>query len=142
MSETIIVNSLTSLASALTRMDAEWHEHHYLEITIKRKAGQRTITQNAALHRFLQQLADTLNESGYDMMQVLKHDAEIPWTPATCKEHLWRPIQKALTQKVSTTEITTVEPTAIHETLCRHLAQRLGVQCPAWPTRNDGGNGK
>lgn len=135
MSETVTVNSLTSLAAALTRIDAEWHEHRYLEIEIKRKGGARTIQQNRALHLFLTQLADTLNDAGFDMRAVLKHDAEIPWTPIAAKDHLWRPIQKALTQKDSTTEITTIEPTIIHQTLCRHLGQKLGIECPAWPSR-------
>jgi len=133
--EPIKINSLTSLAHAITLIDQEWREHHYLEMTIKRKAGQRTLTQNKALHLFLTQLAATLNEAGFDMRRTLKHDAEIPWSPENAKEFLWRPIQKALTLKTSTTEITTVEPTLIHETLCRHLGQKLGIECPEWPTR-------
>lgn len=135
MTETIVINSLTALAHAISRMDAEWHEHHYIEVEIKRKASQRTMTQNRALHVFLGQLAAELNAAGYDMRRTLKHDAEIPWTMENAKEHMWRPIQKALTNKQSTTEITTVEPTAIHEVLCRHLGERLGIQCPPWPTR-------
>jgi hypothetical protein len=135
MSDTLTINSLTSLAEAITRLDAEWREHRYLEIEIKRKAGQRTLSQNRALHLFLAQLCEVLNEAGLDMRTVLKQDVEIPWTVGSAKEHLWRPIQKALTEKRSTTEITTVEPTIIHETLCRHLASKLGVACPPWPSR-------
>lgn len=135
MSETLTVNSITSLAQAITLIDEQWREHKFLEIEIKRKAGQRTLSQNRALHLFLAQLCEVLNEGGYDMRSTLKHDVEIPWTVGSAKEYLWRPIQAALTQKHSTTEITTVEPAAIHETLCRHLGQKLGIQCPAWPSR-------
>jgi hypothetical protein len=116
-------------------IEGEWNKHHYLEVTITRKAKQRTLTQNAALHLFLTQLAETLNEAGFDMKKTLKPDVDIPWTPISAKEFLWRPIQEALTGKKSTTEITTVEPTAIHETLCRHLGQKFGIQCPEWPKR-------
>ena len=138
MTEPIKINSLTSLAHAISTIDAEWHEHKYLEVTIKRKAGQRTLTQNAALHLFLTQLSQALNDAGYDMRRTLKHDAEIPWSLENAKEFLWRPIQKELTTKTSTTEITTVEPTLIHETLCRHLGQKLGVECPPWPKKKEG----
>jgi hypothetical protein len=130
------INSLAELSRAITEIDGEWHQHHYLEITIKRKAKQRTLTQNAALHLFLTRLSEVLNDAGFDMRRTLKHDAEIPWNPASAKEFLWKPIQKALTQKDSTTEITTVEPTMIHETLCRHLGAKLGVICPEWPKRD------
>jgi hypothetical protein len=130
------INSLAELSRAITEIDAEWHDAHYLEVTIKRKAKQRTLTQNAALHLFLTRLAEVLNDAGFDMRRTLKHDAEIPWNPVSAKEFLWKPIQKALTQKDSTTEITTVEPTMIHETLCRHLGAKLGVICPEWPKRD------
>ena len=131
----MVINSLPELHRALAEISAEWHKHHYLEVAIKRKASERTMKQNASLHLFLTRLAKVLNDAGYDMRRTLKHDAEIPWTPENAKEFLWRPIQKALTLKRSTTEITTVEPTAIHETLCRHLGQELGVECPPWPSK-------
>lgn len=137
MSEKLIINSLQSLAHALTMIDEAWHENKYLEIEITRKAKQRTLTQNKALHLFLTMLAEKLNDAGYDMRRTLKHDAEIPWNTASAKEFLWRPIQKALTQKTSTTEITTVEPTQIHEVLCRHLGSKLGVVCPPWPKKGE-----
>ena len=137
MNKTFIINDVTSLAKTISEIDTEWHEHHYIEVVIKRKAKQRTLTQNKALHLFLTLLANVLNDAGYDMRRTLKHDAEIPWSPETAKEFLWRPIQKALTKKESTTEITTIEPTIIHETLCRHLGQKLGIDCPPWPKKKD-----
>lgn len=129
------INSLQSLASIITIIDEEWHKDHFLEIKIVRRAKQRTLTQNKALHLFLAQLAEVLNDAGYDMRRTLKHDAEIPWTPENAKLFLWKPIQKALTQKTSTTEISTAEPTQIHDVLCRHLGSKLGVVCPPWPRK-------
>lgn len=130
-----IINDKRTLAEFLYTIEQEWSQHHYLEVTIKRQAKQRTMTQNAALHLFLTRLAQVLNDAGYDMKKTLKPEADIPWTPISCKEFLWRPIQEALTGKASTTEITTIEPTVIHETLCRHLGSKLGITCPEWPSR-------
>lgn len=135
MSETLIVNSLPALSAAIEMLGKEWREHKYLEIEIKHKGGRRTGQQNNALHLFLAQLAAELNAAGYDMRKTLKPGVELPWTTQSAKEYLWRPIQEALTGKQSTTEITTVEPTVIHETLARHLGEKLGVQCPAWPSK-------
>lgn len=91
------------------------------------------MTQNRAMHLFFRELADTLNDAGFDMRRTLRQDVDVPWSEVTVKEHLWRPIQIALTHKRSTTDITTVEPSEIHEVLCRHLGQRLGITCPPWP---------
>lgn len=135
MTDTYTVNSAVSLAQAHRELDRMYREHRYVQIEIKRVAGQRTLSQNAALHLFLAWLCEELNAGGFDMRAVLKQDVEIPWTVGSAKEYLWRPIQKALTEKTSTREITTVEPTLIHETLCRHLASKLGITCPPWPSR-------
>lgn len=131
----MIVNSALTLAEAHRELDQMFEKHRYFQVEYKRVAGHRTLTQNAALHLFCTWLAEALNDAGLDMRATLKPEAEIPWTTQTVKDHLWRPIQQALTQKRSTTEITTVEPTVIHETLARHLGQKLGVVCPPWPSR-------
>lgn len=136
MADTLTINSEIALAQAQRELAEQWRKNKYLEVTISRKAKQRTLTQNRALHLFCQWLADTLNEAGYDMRKTLREDVEVPWTQQSVKEYLWRPIQIAMTDKHSTTEITTVEPTDIHAVLSRHLGQRLGIVCPEWPKRD------
>lgn len=135
MSETITINSEIALAKAQKQLADMWRENKYIEVDIRRKAKQRTLTQNRALHLFCQWLADALNDAGYDMRRTLREDVDMPWNQNSVKEYLWRPIQTAMTDKQSTKDITTVEPTAIHEVLSRHLGERLGVQCPPWPKR-------
>lgn len=135
MSEELIINSEVRLAEAKRQLEQMWRDHKYVEIDVRHKAKQRTLTQNRCLHLFCRWLADTLNDAGYDMKRTLRHDADIPWRGDSVKEHLWRPVQEALTSKHSTTELTTVDPTEVHAALCRHLSQRLGVECPPWPTR-------
>jgi len=135
--ETITVNSEIALAQAQRQLAEIWRANKYVEIDIRRKARQRSLAQNKAMHLFFGWLADTLNDAGYDMRRTLRQDVDVPWSAATVKEHLWRPIQEALTDKQSTTEITTVEPTEIHAVLSRHLGERLGIQCPPWPKREE-----
>lgn len=102
------------------------------ELTV---AGSKTRTskQNNALHKFLQDLADTLNEAGLDMKTVLKPEVDIPWSQNSAKEFLWRPIQQVMTGKDSTTEPTTKDYLAIQETLIRHLSSKFGVSVD-WPS--------
>lgn len=137
MSETLTINSEVGLAEAKRKLDQIWRENKYVEVEVRRKAKQRTLTQNRALHLFCGWLAEALNDAGFDMKRTLRHDADIPWTQESVKEHLWRPVQKALTEKQSTTEISTTDPTEIHAVLSRHLAQRLGVTCPPWPKKGE-----
>ena len=95
---------------------------------------QRTPTQNNALHMWLGQVATTLSDAGFDVRAVLKHDAEIPWSKHAVKEYLWRPVQEAMTGKISTTTANTVEYNDICMAITRHLGQKLGVTLPPWPS--------
>jgi len=96
---------------------------------------QRTIRQNAALHKWLQEVADTLNSAGLDMRTVLKEEVEIPWTGESAKNHLWRPIQIIMQDKESTADADTTEYTQVYEVITRHLQQRFGIDIPLWPDR-------
>ena len=98
-------------------------------------SDRRTTQQNKALHKFFEMLADSLNEQGLDMRVVLKEDAEIPWTKESVKNHLWRPLQKALEGKESTTEMDTKDPSEIHQVLMKHLGEKLGVPYIDFPSQ-------
>lgn len=95
---------------------------------------RRTEQQNAALHLWFRQIAEQLNDSGYSVMQVMRHDAEIPWTEASVKELLWRPVQRVMLDKESTADCSKLDYPAIAEVITRHLGQSLGVTLPDWPT--------
>jgi hypothetical protein len=98
------------------------------------EAKTRTVTQNAALHMWLEQVATTLNAAGLDMRAVMKKDMDIPWSKESAKEHLWRPVAKVLTMKDSTTESNTTDYNEICQAITRHLGQKLGVTLPPWPS--------
>lgn len=88
---------------------------------------QRTPRQNRALHVLFQLLANTLNDNGLDMKKTLKPSVDIPWTGASVKEWLWKPMQKAQLNKDSTTKLTTVEIDQVFDTLVRHLGEQFGI---------------
>lgn len=90
----------------------------------------RTDKQNKALHLYFTHLAEALNENGLDMRKTLKPSIEIPWTPKTVKDYLWRPIMKAQVMKESTTELTTKEIDLVFDTLNRHLSEKFGLSVP------------
>lgn len=91
---------------------------------------KRTDRQNRALHVLFRLLADELNSAGLDMRKTLKPDVEIPWSPQSTKEYLWRPIQQAQLSKKSTTELTTKEIDEVFDTINRHLGEKFGIHIP------------
>lgn len=93
---------------------------------------ERTLKQNKALHMAFTLLADELNGAGLDMKKVLKVD--IPWTPKTVKEFLYRPIMKAMLHKESTTELDTKEISDVWEVLTRELAEKKGIAAIPFPS--------
>lgn len=97
---------------------------------------QRTEAQNASLHLWLRQVADTLNDAGLDMKTVLSaKEVDVPWTAVSAKEVLWRPLQETMTLYESTTQASTTDYPAVYEVLCRHFGQHMGVTLPPWPDR-------
>lgn len=89
---------------------------------------KRTDQQNKALHKGCELLAEALNDAGYEMKAVLAaKTADVPWTGASVKEVLYRPIMRAMTTKVSTTEMNRVEVSQVWDVLNRHLGENFGV---------------
>jgi len=91
---------------------------------------QRTVRQNKALHVLFRLLAETLNDNGLDMRKTLKPGIDIPWSPESAKEYLWRPVQEAQLNKKSTTELTTKEIDEVFDTINKHLGEKFGVHVP------------
>jgi len=97
---------------------------------------KRTLQQNRALHRFFKLLASDLRDAGLDMKKTLKPGADIPWTPEMVKEHLWKPMEKAMFEKESTTELTTKEVNQVYEVLIRHMGEKFSITTP-FPSMED-----
>lgn len=93
----------------------------------ERKEKQRTLRQNRTAHLWFKHIADTLNESGYDMQAVLAKRAGIRWTETAVKECLFKALMFAMTNKTSTTELTTKEFSEVTNMLRDFLARDYGI---------------
>lgn len=98
--------------------------------TCKCEKKTRTLRQNSSLHLFYSLLAEALNESGNDMKAVIREEIDIPWTPYTVKEYLWRPIQKQYLQEQSTTKLKTRDIDKIYDIVNKVIGERTGVFVP------------
>ncbi len=88
----------------------------------------RTDQQRKAIEVYCRELAEALNDAGYEMKAVMEvKDVDIPWTQKSVKEVLWRPIQIAMKDKVSTTEIEKLDVSDIYRVLDRHISSNFGV---------------
>lgn len=96
----------------------------------KEPIKKRTSLQNRSLHLYFRLLAEELNEAGFDMRRTLREDIDIPWTPDTIKEYLWRKVQRTQFTKTSTTKLTTKEITQIYETINRYIGEKFGIHVP------------
>ena len=131
----LLINSEQALEAAIVQLRMQFNEKKYVKAKLS-YGRSRTLTQNRALHKFCQMLADKLNEAGLDQKKVLKPEVEIPWTMEAVKEGLWKPVQEAVTGLKSTTKPETSQYSDIYEVLNRHLTTKLGVHVP-WPTKEN-----
>lgn len=131
----LLINSEGSLEAAINELIEQFNEKKYVKVKLS-YGRQRTLTQNAALHKYCEMLASALNDAGYDMKRTIKQDVDIPWNQASAKQFLWRPIQKAVTGLDSTTKPEASQYSAIYEVLNRHMSQKFGVSV-SWPQREN-----
>ena len=95
---------------------------------------KRTLQQNRALHLWYSMVSETLNEAGLDMKKTLKPQIDIPWSPTTVKEYLWRPIQEAYIKIKSTTQLERKQIDEIVNIIVRGLGEAHGVVLPPFPS--------
>ena len=90
--------------------------------------GQRTESQNNAIHLYCERLADALNNAGFEIKKVMEvKTADVPWTKESVKELLWRPIQEAAVDKHSTTTLEKMDVDRVYSILDRHISSNFGV---------------
>jgi hypothetical protein len=97
-------------------------------IQMEKTYEERTVKQNKALHLFFKMLANELNGKGAYMNVVLKPTAQIQWDEKMVKEHLFKPLLKAMYKKESTADMDTSEVTSVHERLMLLLTGRDDLQ--------------
>ena len=132
--QSFTINSEHTLKCFIEHVTKQWNEHKWMQCTFNYDKA-RSLKQNSALHVYCGMLAESLNDAGLDMKQVLAHHQEIPWTATAVKERMWRPIQQAMINEDSTTRASTKDYPQIYEALNRHTASRLGISIE-WPTKD------
>jgi hypothetical protein len=100
---------------------------------------QKTDAQRAALHVWLEQIAQILNEGGIDQTiffeKYVKKGFKIPWSKHSVKEVMYKPILAAMSGKESTEDMNTVEPGQICQVLGSKLSELTGITPPPFPSR-------
>jgi hypothetical protein len=94
-----------------------------------------TAAQTAALWRWCEQIADTLNNAGLDMVAVLDSSVEMTWTKSAVMDKMVRSIIKAKTGKDSTRGLKKDVLEDVIQTLHRYIATK-GVALPPFPSRH------
>ena len=103
-------------------------------IDLIEKKNTRTTRQNSALHLLFTIVSSQLNEMGIEFQYYgLKGKVlSVRHTPHLVKEHIWRPIQKALFDIDSTTKINTEQINEIVDVLAKYFAERgVVIQFPS-----------
>lgn len=106
-----------------------------LNIAVTKVKKQRTLTQNKALHKYCELLAEALNDAGYDFRTFIKEGISVPFTKDLVKEHLWRPVQKVVLDENSTTKPDTSGYSKVYDVLNMHLITNKNIFVP-WPDKN------
>ena len=135
MSQSFTINSEWTLKAAQAELAKQWEEKKWLQISFNYDKT-RSKPQNSALHLYCTNLGLAFNDAGYDMTKVLTHHASIPWDRKgfNVKEKIWRPVQDALCQELSTAKVSTKDYPKIYETVNRFTAEKMGISID-WPMR-------
>ena len=123
----LTVNNHKSLLEAIGHIQAKYGQGGYFEITMK--PATRTSQQNKALHKYCSLLSEALNDAGLDIRKTMRADVDIPWTETAVKELIWRPVQKAVTDKTSSAQLDRSEVSKVFDVINRHISQK-GVSVP------------
>lgn len=87
----------------------------------------RTSQQNKGIHAYCGEVAEQMIARGLDMREVLKPTVEITPTKQLVLDHIWRPLQKILTEKHSTTKLNKIEVNKVYEVVAKHLAEKHDI---------------
>jgi hypothetical protein len=88
--------------------------------------NQRTISQNASIHKYCEIMADKLNDTDKSVQEVVT--LPISWSKENFKEIIWKKVQVAMFPEVeSTTKLSTTQVTEVYEEVNRLMGQIASV---------------
>ena len=139
MGEGWTVNSDERLSDFIKHARELYAKHKFVMFNWK-TGRQRTDTQNAAIHVFCRQIAEALNDAGYEMKvdsPVLRSEVEVPWTQDSVKDLIWRKVQMSLyPEKQSTVKLERTEVSEVAEVITRYLGEKFNLQV-SFPSRGE-----
>ncbi len=98
----------------------------------------RSDQQRKALEVYCRKVAKFLNDRKLFMEAIVfKRVVQVRWHQQAVKDGIWRPLQIALTEKVSSTEPSTRQYPLVYEQMSALIAEMSEDIPPAWPTRWD-----
>ena len=95
-------------------------------VDLIQKKNTRTTKQNSALHLLFTIVSNQLNEIGIEFQYIGLKGSVISTrhTPNLVKEHVWKPIQKALFNIDSTTKLNTEQINEIVDVLTKYFGDK------------------
>jgi hypothetical protein len=101
---------------------------------------KRTLSQNDALHLWLEKISKQLIEQGHTFQGVMEQmrSYEVKPTMLVLKEGVWKPVQKKMFGITSTKELLKSEKQIddIVDVLCG-IFGKMGVVCPPFPSQEN-----
>lgn len=101
--------------------------------------AERTLSQNAAMHRYCELMAKALNDAGYDYVahinKRVQRGVDVPWDMEKVKES-WRMVQMAMFGIESTAKLEPKQVSQVYEVVNRQYAECSGCSMP-FPNRFD-----
>jgi hypothetical protein len=89
--------------------------------------ANRSNKQNNTLHLLFRQLAEALNEAGFEIPHPFKRDLEIPYTEHSVKDLLYRPIVESLYGESSSAKLDAQQMSESMDILVDAVNRNTGV---------------
>ncbi len=100
-------------------------------IHVRVELGQRTPQQRKALEVYCKLLSEALNDAGFELIVPgFKEGFSVPWSQAMVKENIWRPIQIAMYDIISTAQLNRAQVSGVYEVIARNMATERGISVP------------
>ena len=106
------------------------------EIIVQKQV--RTCTQNRAMHKYFELVADALNAGGYTKIGVLAFlKKTMPWSKESVKDDIWRNIMIAVGFGDKTRNLKSNEITKVYEYTNQFLTERLEMESIPFPRKEE-----
>ncbi len=134
-----IINSEKALYDHIDQLRAKYKKHKFLRVDVK-TGKQRSDPQRKSLELYCKFIAEALKDKGINFTMFFKPGFEVPWTQEIVKDNVWRTVQIAMFNKISTTKPTRKEYLEIFEVVNLKISE-FGIHIP-WPCKEEKSNAR